>query len=100
MWIPLWSDSVRFFDNKACSQQFAQCVESQKNKEMNEDRFKKSMNEDRFKKSMNEDRFKKSMSTSPLYRSTIDDIVDEDNVVSITEELKVFVWNPFLFSIS
>ena len=38
---------------------------------------------------MDENRFKKSMSTSPLYRSTINDIVDEDNVVSITEELKV-----------
>ena len=40
---------------------------------------------------MNEERYKKSMSTSPLYRSTLDDVVDEDNVVPITEQLKVFV---------
>ena len=66
-------------DNNVCSQQFAQHIESQKKKDQ----------------AMNENKFKKSMSTSPLYRSTIGDIVDEDNVVLITEELKVFV-SPFL----
>ena len=42
---------------------------------------------------MNEDRFlKKSLSSSsPLYRSTINELVDEDNVVSVTDELEVFV---------
>ena len=69
----MWSDSVRFVDNKACSQQFAQHIESQKT--MNEDRF--------LKKSMS--------SSSPLYRSTINELVDQDNVVLITEELEVFV---------
>ena len=32
---------------------------------------------------------KKSLSNSPLYRSTIDHIVREDNVQSVTEDLKV-----------
>ena len=40
---------------------------------------------------MDEERYKKSMSTSPLYRSTLDDVVDEDNVVPVTEQLKVFM---------
>ena len=35
------------------------------------------------------ERKKKSMSTSPLYHSTLDNVVDEDNVVLITDELKV-----------
>ena len=51
----------------------------------------KSLSLKRIYKEMNEDRFRKSMSTSPLYRSTIDDLVAEDNVILITEELKVFV---------
>ena len=40
---------------------------------------------------------KKSMSASPLYRSTLDDVVDEDNVVLITDELKVFVSTSSLY---
>ena len=39
----------------------------------------------------------KSMSTSPLYRSTLDAVVDEDNVVLITDELKVFVSTSSLY---
>ena len=46
---------------------------------------------------MAEDRFskkpKRSMCSSPLYKSTLDDLMDEDkevNVVSTTEDLKVF----------
>ena len=36
---------------------------------------------------------KRSMCSSPLYKSTLDDLMDEDkevNVVSTTEDLKVF----------
>ena len=40
---------------------------------------------------------KKSMSTSPLYQSTLDAVVDEDNVVLITDELKVFVSTSSLY---
>ena len=46
---------------------------------------------------MDEERYKKSMSTSPLYRSTLDDVLDEDNVVLITDELKVFVFTSSLY---
>jgi len=37
-----------------------------------------------------EERYKKSLTSSPLYRSTLDSLVDEDNVVRVTEDLKVF----------
>ena len=37
-----------------------------------------------------EERYKKSLTSSPLYRSTLDNLVDEDNVVRVTEDLKVF----------
>ena len=46
---------------------------------------------------------KKSMSASPLYRSTLDAVADddaaadEDNVVLITDELKVFVSTSSLY---
>ena len=38
---------------------------------------------------------KKSLSNSPLYRSTIDHIVREDNVQSVTEDLKVILSSIF-----
>ena len=46
------------------------------------------MAEDRFSKTP-----KRSMCSSSLYKSTLDDLMDEDkevNVVSTTEDLKVF----------
>ena len=40
-----------------------------------------------------EERYKKSLTSSPLYRSTLDSLVDEDNVVRVTEDLKVFYFS-------
>ena len=40
-----------------------------------------------------EERHKKSLTSSPLYRSTLDSLVDEDNVVRVTEDLKVFYFS-------
>ena len=40
-----------------------------------------------------EERHKKSLTSSPLYRSTLDSLVDEDNVVQVTEDLKVFCFS-------
>ena len=40
-----------------------------------------------------EERYKKSLTSSPLYHSTLDSLVDEDNVVQVTEDLKVFYFN-------
>ena len=42
------------------------------------------------KEKMSRQTAKKSLSNSPLYRSTIDHIVREDNVQSVTEDLKVY----------
>ena len=39
------------------------------------------------------ERYKKSLTSSPLYRSTLDSLVDEDNVVRVTEDLKVFYFS-------
>ena len=44
-----------------------------------------------------EERHKKSLTSSPLYRSTLDSLVDEDNVVQVTEDLKVFFFSLFCF---
>ena len=44
-----------------------------------------------------EERYKKSLTSSPLYRSTLDSLVDEDNVVQVTEDLKVFFFSLFCF---
>merc|ERR1712013_563723 len=38
-----------------------------------------------------EERYKKSLTSSPLYHSTLDNLVDEDNVVRVTEDLKKIV---------
>ena len=51
------------------------------------------MDNERWKKKSGE----KSMSASPLYRSTLDAVADEDNVVLITDELKVFVSTSSLY---
>ena len=40
-----------------------------------------------------EERYKKSLTSSPLYHSTLDSLVDEDNVVRVTEDLKVFYFS-------
>ena len=39
-----------------------------------------------------EERYKKSLTSSPLYHSTLDSLVDEDNVVQVTEDLKVVLF--------
>ena len=47
------------------------------------------------KEKMSRQTAKKSLSNSPLYRSTIDHIVREDNVQSVTEDLKVILSSIF-----